>query len=68
MTFEEIMNKDGDYVADGFAEGFCLKVNDSALYGKQYSDRDDLFPTCTAFQMFKSLLYKDYKPVLTRQS
>ncbi|MFA7307631.1 MAG: hypothetical protein WC026_13265 [Hyphomicrobium sp.] len=68
MTFEEIFNKDGLYVADGFAEGCCLKIENGTLLIVQFDDENDVFPKEEIFACYRGLFKKDYKKVFTRQS
>lgn len=69
MTFEEIFNEKGQYVADGFSEGVCLEVGyNNILFLIEYKDKDDLFPVKSSAIVFKELFKKDYRKVFTRQS
>lgn len=69
MTFQEIFNESGLYVAEGFAPGVCLKINDSGfLYTVTFKDENDLLPFEEITIIYKMLLYKDYQKVYTRQS
>lgn len=65
MTFQEIFNQDGLYVADGFAEGFAFRINDGFLTSMQYADKDDLLPLCERYPVHKSLFSKEYRQVFT---
>jgi hypothetical protein len=68
MTFEEILKKDGLYVADSFCEGFCFEVKEGWLYYKNYRNSTDFNPYCELQSMHYSFLLKDYKQVFTIKS
>lgn len=69
MTFEEIFNEKGLYVADGFAQGACLEVGEFGFLSLlKYRDKDDLFPEKTPAPIYAGLFKKDYKKVFTIQS
>ncbi len=68
MTFEEIFDQEGLYVADSFGEGVALKVIGDTLYSAIYENEDDLFPKENIQSMYKGLLTKNYTKVITRQS
>lgn len=67
MTFQEIFNEKGRYRADGFADGYCLEVDeDGVLYGVLYEDREDFLPRRHTQIMYKGLFDKDYFQVLNK--
>ena len=69
MTFEEIFNQPGRYVADGFEKGVCFEVGeDGVLSTITYKDKNDLFPDKKNALMWKLLFTLDYRKALTRQS
>jgi len=68
LTFEEIFNQDGLYVADGFASGTCFEIKNGVLYLLHYRHKDDLSPERTLFSVYKGLFCKKYRQVFTRQS
>ena len=68
MNFQDIFENDGLYTSDSFTEGFCFKIENGTLYGVQYKDVDDLFPTMEFFVTYKGLFSKKYKKVLTIRS
>ena len=68
MTFQEIFNEDGLYVADSFGEGFCFEIKDGNLFWKQYKEKDSLTWELHVASVNKGLFSKDYRKVFTRQS
>lgn len=69
MTFEEIFNQEGLYVADGFAKGVCFKVDAiGTLKLLTFKDKDDLLPKEENAMMYAGLFKKNYRKVFTRQS
>ncbi len=68
MTFEEIFDQEGLYVADSFGEGVALKVIGDTLYSIIYEDKNDTFGRESIQSMYRGLLKKQYTKVLTRQS
>lgn len=69
MKFQEIFNEEGLYVADGFSEGSCFKV-DSYGFLKlvTYNNKDSIKYSEDIMPVSKSLFKKDYRKVWTRQS
>lgn len=67
MKFEEIFNEDGLYVADGFADGTCLRVLGGLLLFVTYANSEDVNPVVVDAIMHKNLLTKDYKKVHSRE-
>lgn len=66
MTFKEIFENKGLYVAESFREGVCFRVNE---YGELHTltyDKNDLFPEVHPTKMYKGLLNKDYKEIFTK--
>lgn len=69
MTFQEIFNEEGLYVADGFSNGVAFKVCKSGfLYQITYKTPDDISPSEETMPVYKGLFNKDYRKVFTRQS
>ncbi len=68
MTFEEIFDEEGLYVADSFGEGVALKVIGDTLYSVIYEDKSDIIGKTTIQSMYRALLKKEYTKVFTRQS
>ncbi len=68
MTFEEIFNEKGLYVADGFEKGFCFKINeDGVLKYLFYKNINDFNPIEGNGVMYKGLLNKTYRKIFNRQ-
>lgn len=66
MTFEEIFNEAGLYRADGFAKGYCFKVDENgSLSALQYKKAEDLLPEQDHPPVYKGLFKKDFKKVFT---
>lgn len=69
MKFEEIFNEKGLYIADGFAEGSALKVDDEGfLKLVNYKNKDSITYTEDNMLIYKGMFKKDYRKVFTRQS
>lgn len=68
LTFEEIFNQDGLYVADGFTQGTCFEIKNSTLYMLLYKDKDYIMPEREIFPIYKGLFSKKYRIVYNRQS
>ena len=70
MTFQEEVL----YRADSFSTGFCLEIkrntftNELELFGKQFKNKDDMFPKSENMCVYSGLFKKDYEKVYTRQS
>ena len=69
LTFEQIFNETGMYVADSFQEGFCFFVDEyGTLKYKLYEDKDEIIPKYGNVVTYKGLFSKTYKKAFTRQS
>lgn len=44
MKFEDIFNKDGLYISQGFAHGFAYRIHRGGLTYVDYSSTDDIKP------------------------
>ena len=68
MTFQEIFNEDGLYVADNFQQGVCFEVAEGVLYMRTYKTKDSISYETENAVVVKSLFSKVYRKVFTRQS
>jgi hypothetical protein len=66
MTFQEIFEEDGKYVAEGFLKGVCFEIKDETIYIVTYKNKDDLNPSFENYPVHKSLFNKVFKKVFTR--
>ena len=64
MTFVEIMENDGYYVADSFREGIAFEVKDGELFQVSFEDSGRLLPSFKENPIiYKGLFSKDYRRV-----
>lgn len=63
MTFEEIFDVDGLYIANGFGYGFAYRVHLGGLSYVQYSEPEDANPNEDRVKMYKDFLVRDYTKV-----
>lgn len=68
MTFEQIFEEDGKYVAEDFMPGVCLLIKEGTMYLLTYRNRNDFTPSQTDLAAYRGLFRKHYEKVLTRQS
>lgn len=68
MTFREIFDNPGLYVADSFSPGVAIKITDD-LEARLvvYENDQDFSPVEDNLLVYKGLFDKDYTPVYTRQ-
>lgn len=60
MKFNEIFEKDGLYVSEGFDEGVAFRIREGFIYVITYNSINDLMPEVELYSVHKSLFNKEY--------